>query len=107
MALYFFVPPFYSFAIPNAETAISVALFLGSGLFIALVREALHVAYVEAEQAHAEAAAAQQAAEDAIHERDLLLHRQLHGLARTYGVEAAQGLNKMACQRDLAEQYLL
>src|SRR3954454_12467169 len=73
LSVYFFVPPIHSFAIPDAETAVSVGLFIFTGLLIAIVIEALHTAYVEVEQAHAAADEARRAAEEVAHERDLLL----------------------------------
>ncbi|MFC7739193.1 sensor histidine kinase [Roseomonas sp. GCM10028921] len=86
LALYYFVPPVHSFAIPNTETAVSITLFLIVGLFIALVTEALHIAYVEVEKGHAEVEAARNSAEQAFRERDLLLvefgHRVKNDLAR-------------------------
>ncbi|ONG50205.1 hypothetical protein BKE38_18905 [Pseudoroseomonas deserti] len=96
LAVYYFVPPIHSFAIPNAETALNVALFLGSGLFIALITESLHIAYVEAEKAHAEILSARRAAEEAIHERDLLLlefgHRVKNDLARISATTRMQAI---------------
>ncbi|MBV1800312.1 DUF4118 domain-containing protein [Siccirubricoccus sp. G192] len=86
LAVYFFVPPFHSFAIPDTETAISVGLFVLIGLLIAVIIEALHGAYVEAEQAHAETEEARRMAEQVARERDLLLlefgHRVKNDLAR-------------------------
>jgi two-component system, sensor histidine kinase PdtaS len=96
LAVYFFVPPLRSFAIPDPETAISVGLFVLTGLLIALIIEALHGAYVELEQAHAETEQARKAAEEVARERDLLLvefgHRVKNDLARigaTVGMQAA------------------
>jgi two-component sensor histidine kinase len=95
LSVYFFVPPIYSFAIPNTETAISVGLFVFTGLLIATVIEALQAAYVEVEHAHTEAEEARKTAEEIAHERDLLLvefgHRVKNDLARisaTVGMQA-------------------
>jgi two-component sensor histidine kinase len=96
LAVYYFVPPFHSFVILDTETGLNVALFLGTSLFIAIVTESLHIAYVEAEQAHAEITAARQVAEEAIHERDLLLaefgHRVKNDLARISATARMQAI---------------
>ena len=96
LSIYFFIPPIRSFAIPNTETAISVGLFVFTGLLMAAVIEALHGAYVEVEQARAEAEEARKASEEFARERDLLLvefgHRVKNDLARisaTISIQAA------------------
>ena len=88
LSIYFFIPPTRSFTIPDTETAISVGLFVFTGLLIATIIEALHTAYVEVEQAHTKA-------EELVRERDLLLvefgHRVKNDLARigaTVGIQA-------------------
>lgn len=70
VALYHFVPPIGSFAIPDTQTALSIGLFVGIGLFISVVTEALHLSYVAT-------AEAQQAAEQA-RERAERSEQQMH-----------------------------
>src|SRR5436190_1960373 len=48
-AVYFFVPPAYTLALPHSMDVINLGLFLLVGFFIAGVTEALHNAYFEAE----------------------------------------------------------
>lgn len=100
LAVYFFVPPTHSFGVETADNMISVAVFFGTSIFIAIITEALHLAYTELEQSHAETQVAHKVAweahaaeedarrraEAAAHERDLLLaefgHRVKNDLAR-------------------------
>lgn len=65
LAIYFFVQPVGSFALPTSEDTVSVLLFLFTGAFICALTESLHVAYVEAEAAKQEAEASRVAAEAA------------------------------------------
>jgi two-component sensor histidine kinase len=49
---YFFLPPAYGFVPQNSSDAINLAIYVGVCLFVTVVTESLHKAYVEAEQAH-------------------------------------------------------
>jgi two-component system, sensor histidine kinase PdtaS len=103
LAAVYFVPAPFSFAIPDGETALAVTLFLITGLLIAAITEALHVAYVELEQAHSVLAQARKAAEDAVRDRDLLLlefgHRVKNDLAR---ISASIGLQAVGASPETA-----
>jgi two-component sensor histidine kinase len=110
LAVYFFVEPVHSLALQKTSDTINVGLFCAVGLFIAFITEALHLAYVEAEEARAATDAARARAEAGERERELLLaefrHRvsndlqRLAGMmtlqARTVSAEAAVALKEAA-----------
>jgi two-component sensor histidine kinase len=80
LAVYYFLPPLHSLAIGSLNPALSLALFLLTGLVITIMASALRTAYREAETmqrqtaaAHAQAEQARSRAEASERERHLLL----------------------------------
>lgn len=97
LAIYFFVPPFGAFLLEERAAAISAVLFVLTGLFVALVTEALHVAFLEVEALRQESERERRRAEETAHERDLLLaeldHRVKNDLARISATVSLQALD--------------
>ena len=110
LALYNFVEPIGTLKIPNTEAGLSIGLFVAVGLFIAILTEALHLAYVDAADAHRQTDEARRLAEEAREraqagERDVALlmaefsHRVKNDLAR---VAAIMGLQASGAPADIA-----
>ncbi|MCW8086638.1 sensor histidine kinase [Sabulicella glaciei] len=96
LAVYFFFPPHGSFAVLDRSALVSIALFTVTGLFVALVTEALHLAYQNVEKLREQAEEARRHAEEVAHERDLLLaeleHRVKNDLARISATISLQAM---------------
>ncbi|MGG5824083.1 sensor histidine kinase, partial [Falsiroseomonas sp. HW251] len=110
LALYNFVEPIGTFQIADTETALSISLFIVIGLFIAILTEALHLAYVEVDEGRRATDEARRQAEEArdqaeASERDVHLlmdefgHRVKNDLAR---VAAIIGLQAKGAPPDIA-----
>lgn len=96
LAAYFFLPPVHGFTARDTNAALSLALFAGTGLFIAVVAGALHDAHLAAEAMRRQTEAARARAEAGERERELLLvefgHRvknDMQRLASTLRLKAA------------------
>lgn len=66
---FFLLPPQFSFAQQRSSDVINTAIYVGVSLFVTALVEALHKAYVEAEQAHQGTDAARRRAEAALARR--------------------------------------
>ncbi len=94
VAAYFFLPPVHGFTDRDTNAVLSLALFVGTGLFITVVAGALHDAHLAAEAMRRQTEAAR--AEAGERERELLLvefgHRvknDMQRLASTLRLKAA------------------
>lgn len=81
LAIYYLIPPYQALAM-NSDEVVAVSLFIAIGLFMSVLVEALHRAYVNLEKSHAQI-------ESSAHEQQVLMDELTHRMRNHLATIAA------------------